>query len=86
MLARYGDSLIKRKCGAESSEHARMLACKALEPLAGGQPTAYFEAVAELDFWLRADGNKRNPGTTADLITAGIFTAIINEDIIAPFS
>lgn len=86
MLARYGDSLIKRKCGEEESNHARMLACKALEGLANGEPKAYFEGATELDFWLRSDGNKRNPGTTADLITAGIFTAIINENITAPFN
>ena len=86
MLARYGDSLIKRKCGEDDSNHARMLACKALEALVTSNREAYYLAVGELDFWLRSDGNRRNPGTTADLITAGIFTAIINENISAPFN
>ncbi|MEM9410660.1 MAG: triphosphoribosyl-dephospho-CoA synthase [Planctomycetota bacterium] len=86
MLARYGDSLIKRKCGQEASDHARMMACKALEPLINRDREGYHSGVAELDFWLRSDGNSRNPGTTADLITAGIFVGIINEHLTAPFN
>ena len=86
MLARYGDSLIKRKCGEDESNHARMLACKALEGLVDKNLSNYHKATAELDFWLRSDGNRRNPGATADLVTAGIFTAIINENISAPFN
>ncbi len=34
---------------------------------------SYDEALADLDFWLRADGHQRIPGTTADLIAAGLF-------------
>jgi triphosphoribosyl-dephospho-CoA synthase len=37
---------------------------------------AYHEAASDFDFWLRADGHRRNPGTTADLITAGLFVAL----------
>ena len=29
----------------------------------------------EFDRWLRADGNRRNPGTTADLVAASLFAA-----------
>ena len=29
----------------------------------------------EFDAWLRADGHRRNPGTTADLIAASLFAA-----------
>ena len=28
------------------------------------------------DRWLRADGHARNPGTTADLVTACLFVAL----------
>ena len=86
MLARYGDSLILRKCGVEDSEQARTMACKALEPLVKNDRETYLSAISDLDFWLRSDGNKRNPGTTADLITAGLFVGIINEEISAPFN
>lgn len=86
MLARYGDSLIKRKCGDEVNEKAQMMACKALSELVEGNREQYETAVGELDFWLRSDGNRRNPGTTADLVTAGLFVAIANEQITAPFN
>ena len=33
-------------------------------------------ALTELDAWLRADGHGRNPGTTADLVTACLFVAL----------
>ena len=33
-------------------------------------------ALAELDAWLRAEGHARNPGTTADLVTACLFVAL----------
>jgi triphosphoribosyl-dephospho-CoA synthase len=32
--------------------------------------------VDELDAWLRAEGRGRNPGTTADLVTASLFVAL----------
>lgn len=85
MLARYGDSLIKRKCGEEASQTAKMMACKALDSLVNA-PENYSKSLSELDFWMRSDGNKRNPGATADLITAGLFVAIVNEEIQAPFN
>ena len=31
---------------------------------------------AEYDFWLRADGHRRNPGTTADVIAAALFVLL----------
>jgi triphosphoribosyl-dephospho-CoA synthase len=74
-LASYGDSLIGRKCGPqiarESSERAAAV-------LASGGPgdAAYEQALAELDSWLRADGHRRNPGTTADFIAAGLFVLL----------
>ena len=85
MLARYGDSLIKRKCGDEESQTAKIMACKVLDRLVNDTDN-YSKTLSELDFWMRSDGNKRNPGATADLITAGLFVAIINEEIQAPFN
>ena len=86
MIARYGDSLILRKCGEDVSKDAQLRACKALECLVENNRETYLQAVSDLDFWLRSDDNKRNPGTTADLITAGLFVGIINEQITAPFN
>ena len=41
-------------------------------------------ALAELDAWLRAEGNRRNPGTTADLVTACLFIALREGSITLP--
>lgn len=72
LLAEFPDSLIARKCGAEI---ARQAADRAAQTLAAGTPgdTAYHQALGDLDFWLRSDGHRRNPGTSADFIAAGLF-------------
>lgn len=78
LISRYGDSLIARKCGASVSENASRMATIAVERLTENKEQEYLSAVADLDFWMRSDGNRRNPGTTADLITAGLFVGFAN--------
>lgn len=75
LMSQFADSLIARKCGAAVANQAANLAGSVL---AAGQPgeQAYHEAASDFDFWLRADGHRRNPGTTADLVTAGLFAAL----------
>lgn len=75
LLAKFPDSLIARKCGLATAEQASALARAALAAGAPGDD-AHEEIVAELDFWLRSDGHRRNPGTTADLLAAGLFAAL----------
>jgi triphosphoribosyl-dephospho-CoA synthase len=78
MLARFPDSLIARKRGeAEAVEASRRAA--AIDLTAPDGPRHY----AEFDTWLRAAGHARNPGTTADLITACLFVAL-REDRMTP--
>jgi len=78
LMATFPDSLIARKCGQQLADES---ACRAAEVLSRGVPgdANYEKGLGELDGWLRADGNRRNPGTTADLITAGLFVALRNE-------
>jgi triphosphoribosyl-dephospho-CoA synthase len=95
LMARQADSLISRKCGTETAEHSRFLASKAIEcldqelddtsRLTEESFEPYWNAVGELDFWLRSDGHRRNPGTTADLIAASLFVGIHNGIIEPPF-
>ncbi|HJT30590.1 MAG TPA: triphosphoribosyl-dephospho-CoA synthase [Pirellulales bacterium] len=75
LMSQFPDSLIARKCGPAV---ARQSAAMAAAALAAGRPgdEAYHRTLADFDFWLRADGHRRNPGTTADLIAAGLFTAL----------
>lgn len=75
LLARYGDSLIARKCGEAVSRQAAALAGRVLEAGRPGEEP-YERALADLDFWLRSDGHRRNPGTTADLIAAALFAVL----------
>jgi triphosphoribosyl-dephospho-CoA synthase len=75
LLASIPDTLIGRKRGPAEAEEARHRARRVLETgwprtLAGG--TAFHE----LDAWLRAEGHGRNPGSTADLVTACLFVAL----------
>lgn len=72
LLARELDSLIVRKCGLETAQRISQMAQATLD---SGQPgdSEYHAALADLDFWLRSDGHRRNPGTTADMIAAGLF-------------
>ena len=74
LLAEFGDSLIGRKCGQEMSDIVRR---KALKVLDSSWPIAHDSACsfAEFDAFLREDGNRRNPGTTADMVTAILFAA-----------
>lgn len=76
LLARYGDSLIARKCGLETSNAAQARAAQAERLGEAGDDEGYWREVADLDFWLRCDGHRRNPGTTADLIAAGLFVLL----------
>ena len=84
LMSQYPDSLIARKCGEQV---ARESADRAAEVLAAGQPgdEGYHRALADLDFWLRSDGHRRNPGTTADLIAAGLFAGLRDGIIQAPY-
>lgn len=81
-LAEFPDSLIARKRGMEEADQAR---CHALRVLQAGWPdtTAGRDAFAQFDGWLTALGNARNPGTSADLVTASLFAAL-RESRIAP--
>lgn len=75
LLAEYGDSLIARKCGSEVSASVRQLAQGVLRE---GWPETQRGRIQfdQLDQYLRADGHRRNPGTTADLIAAILFAGL----------
>jgi len=74
-LAEFGDSLIARKCGQPMSDLVQQ---KARELLRSGWPQRSGSSadLEDLDAFLRADGNRRNPGTTADFIAAVIFAGL----------
>jgi len=72
LLAAVPDTLIARKRGADAAER---VSAGAREVLAGRR------ALADFDASLRAPGNALNPGTTADLVTATLFVALVEGRI-----
>ena len=75
LIAERPDSLIARKCGLRVAQEASDRAAALLE-LGTPGAVAYQAGLADLDSWLRADGHRRNPGTSADLIAAGLFVLL----------
>ena len=76
LLAAVPDTLIARKRGPEAAGRVAAGARRVLS--AGGVRGAGGRtALAEFDHSLRQDGNALNPGTTADLVTAVLFVALL---------
>ena len=85
LMASRPDTLIARKRGFdEAAESSR----RAAEVLAAGWPDTRRgrSAFDSLDEWLRAEGHARNPGTTADLVAAALFSALRMELLRFPWS
>lgn len=84
-MAHYPDSLIQRKVGLAVAKEASRRAQEVLD--AGWPETDRAQLLCgALDVWLRQDGQRRNPGTTADLVTAALFVALRNEAIPLPLA
>jgi triphosphoribosyl-dephospho-CoA synthase len=69
LLASYPDTLIARKAGDAA---AQAVAAAARSVQAGTL------SLADFDSSLRADGNRLNPGTTADLVAATLLAALLS--------
>jgi triphosphoribosyl-dephospho-CoA synthase len=76
LLTLYQDSLILRKCGFDVAEEVRLRAIAVMTCDDANQRSIL---ESEFDHWLRADGNRRNPGTIADLIAAGLFCLLLPQ-------
>lgn len=75
LLAELGDSLIARKLGPDASREVAARASRVVD-LQSESPDQFWDAVGDLDFFLRSDGHRRNPGATADLIAAALFVLL----------
>lgn len=81
LLSTYPDSLIARKRGLAEAEEASRRARAVLDC---GWGEGSQRVLAEFDRWLRAEGHSRNPGTTADLVTACLFVLLRDGTIGLP--
>jgi triphosphoribosyl-dephospho-CoA synthase len=77
-LAVNVDSLIARKNNLDLANEVQRRASQLLS-IRCTSSSDYHQQWIEFDSFLRADGNRRNPGTTADLLAAAIFVAILCE-------
>jgi len=68
LMAAHPDTLIARKCGWAVAEEAARRAKAVLD-------TDWTE-LHSFDAWLCAEGHQRNPGATADLLTASLFVLL----------
>jgi triphosphoribosyl-dephospho-CoA synthase len=76
LLADTPDTLIARRRGADAAAHVSSGAGDVLR--AGGvRSAAGRRALRSFDATLREPGNALNPGTTADLVTATLFVALL---------
>jgi triphosphoribosyl-dephospho-CoA synthase len=83
-MARFPDTLIARKCGESVAQESARRAREVVERWRGASanlPASGFLSSAEwaaLDHWLREDGHRRNPGTSADLVAGTIFLDLVS--------
>ncbi len=82
LLAEFGDSLIARKCGQSISDIVREKAQRLLDSSWPVEEDTQRKFDA-FDAFLREDGNRRNPGTTADLVAAILFVSL-REGLLIP--
>ena len=83
LMSQWPDSLIARKCGMELAVESSRRSRAVLD--AGWPNTSSGEAAClEFDHWLRADGHRRNPGTTADAVAATLFAALRDGRVAFP--
>jgi len=80
ILAEIPDTLIARKKNFKDAEVVSRLAAEVLR--AGGTASdCGREEIRKFDAFLRSEGNSLNPGTTADLIAAAIFTFFLQHGL-----
>ena len=76
--------MVARKSGpAEAAEATRRAAQVLVLGWDGGQGP--WEVLQGFDAWLREEGHTRNPGTTADLVAAGLF-ALLRQYRLTPLT
>ncbi len=83
-LAYEPDGLIVRKVGLSIAQQVQAKAQGVWQQLQAHHGTlAELPAAQDLDRFLRGDSNRRNPGTTADLIAAALLVVLLDADGLA---
>ena len=82
-LAKRPDSLIARKLGATEADAVSGRAEQVVRSGWPETPAGHREFTA-FDNWLRSADNRRNPGATADLVTAALYVVIRSGGLCFP--
>lgn len=75
LLSEHPDTLIARKCGVAKATEVSKAARSVLDSLAAGEDV-HQAVLADFDFWLRSEGHRLNPGTSADIVAAALFVLL----------
>ncbi len=78
ILSRVPDSLVARKCGAREAAGISREAGKILA-IGGVSTEQGWRRLRRWDVALRKDGNRLNPGTTADLTASALFVVMLER-------
>lgn len=81
LLSQCSDTLIQRKAGPEIADEVRRRARDIYSHLISTPESHWLELLEPFDQYLRSKGSQLNPGTTADLLSAATYIALLVEDI-----
>ncbi len=81
MLSHHLDTLIQRKVGTELAEDVCRRASEIYPRFINTSVSNWQELLEPFDQFLRSQGSKLNPGTTADLLSAATYIALLVKDI-----
>ncbi len=85
LMAEQPDTLVARKCGQRTAHEVADRAAVVLAAF-DADATAAEDQLADFDFWLRADGHRRNPGASADIVAAALFVLLRERRLNWPVS
>lgn len=80
-LSNRPDSLIQRKVGPQVAEEVMRRAKKHYSKICKLSEARWLDELTPFDDYLRSEGSKLNPGTTADLLTAALFCSLLMDDV-----
>ncbi len=75
------DSFIQRKKGPQIAEDVMQRAQKVYARIMKMPEARWSDQITPFDDYLRSEGSQLNPGTTADLLSAALFLALLLENI-----
>ena len=80
-LSDRSDSFIQRKNGSKAAQEVKRRAKKVHTKIMKMPESRWMDQITPFDEYLRSEGSQLNPGTTADLLSAALFLALLLGNI-----